>query len=233
MLPSKPEPDQVLFLYEILEAILLLIDQRTLLLSQRVCRRWNEVILDSSRLQIKLCFRPARFERNNDHIPLEHQWNMMVQDLARPILTYYSGAGLPDEYRIDLNKKDAFLREEASWRRLLLHQPPCVKAASILVKSIGLNLFSRAKFKDRDNFLRLGNLEVAILEGTLLPRTWRLMFCFRDPISGILVHDTYFDMIRAGIHPCGKDCSEGVAIKRRDDVGQPPWFCIVLGWPTI
>ncbi|KAK4956534.1 hypothetical protein LTR10_006061 [Elasticomyces elasticus] len=54
-----PAADAALAITELLESILVRVDAKTLLLSQRVCRKWRDVIEGSLVLQQKLFLRPA------------------------------------------------------------------------------------------------------------------------------------------------------------------------------
>lgn len=58
--PQTPITDIALTTYELLEGILLLVDERTLLVSaQRVCTHWHRIITTSVRLQRRLFFLPT------------------------------------------------------------------------------------------------------------------------------------------------------------------------------
>ncbi|PYH79564.1 hypothetical protein BO82DRAFT_404201 [Aspergillus uvarum CBS 121591] len=89
---------------EILEIILLGLDTKTLLLSTRVCRTWNALIRSSPGIQKALFFRPAD----------PRLFSRLVG------AAYFSAFPLIASEEID----KAYLRPEASWRRMLLQQPP-------------------------------------------------------------------------------------------------------------
>lgn len=127
MVPPKPEPLDVLFISETLELILAQMDVRTLLLSQRVCRRWRDLIEHSSRLQKVLLFQPRKCNGVPRSHPLDE--NPFVKDFVWPQMIRYFGWMNHDKHstnnpELAARKKDAFLRNEASWRRMLIEHPP-------------------------------------------------------------------------------------------------------------
>ncbi|RAH51111.1 uncharacterized protein BO95DRAFT_319387, partial [Aspergillus brunneoviolaceus CBS 621.78] len=111
---------------EILEKILLGLDMKTLLLSTRVCRAWNALIRSSPSIQKALFFRaadpvPGQAKAKNPLVE-EKVWH----DFLHPRLfsrlvgaAYFSAYPLIESEEID----KAYLRPEASWRRMLLQQP--------------------------------------------------------------------------------------------------------------
>jgi hypothetical protein len=126
--------DKVLSMPELLEAILLEVDLLTLLVAaQRVCQNWHALIHTSPSLQQALYFKPCtevvtNYTQNN-HLLARHFPNLLQQTSHLP---QYALA--LDLARVPINKKEAFLRRGASWRNLLLHQPPMnvVRLASLL-----------------------------------------------------------------------------------------------------
>lgn len=119
---------------ELLEAILLELDLRTLLSSaQRVSRQWHTLIKESPALQEALFFKPMK---NTDN----------VKRSVSPLLAEIFPAFLPSQtsdgdwedqkeghggdvfdnlvFAQDDEKRSAFLRKGASWRRMLVLQPP-------------------------------------------------------------------------------------------------------------
>ena len=108
---------------EILILILIQLDVRTLLLSQRVCRQWAEIIRSTAALQRALFFRPKdKDTRLGFYNPLLKSsfstffsliWDNSIQviDLADLALEH------PEN-------RDRYLRPEASWRQMLTQQPP-------------------------------------------------------------------------------------------------------------
>ena len=66
--PTPSGPNRVFIIPELLEAILLSADVRTILVSQRVCKYWYMLIYESPRLQRALFFEPdtnAAFSQNS------------------------------------------------------------------------------------------------------------------------------------------------------------------------
>ncbi|PYI35262.1 hypothetical protein BP00DRAFT_308465, partial [Aspergillus indologenus CBS 114.80] len=120
---------RVVLIPELLEMILLHLNMRDLLLSSRVCRLWYDVIQQSSRIQQALFFRPYRQRAAIGEPGLK---NALVRDklwdefFAR-VLNSRRRPGNERHHlpKIESRKReDAYLRPEASWRKMLLHQPP-------------------------------------------------------------------------------------------------------------
>lgn len=159
---------------ELLESILLQLDQRTLLISaQRVSRGWNSLIRESPAIQKALFFEQdpttGKCRRNPLLAALFPPWfdtpttgrgtNMWHPDVF---------AGLP---LAASEKKDAFLRRGASWRRMLTQQPAVTKLGYIEQEPQNRgDTFSRAMI-DFPEGLRMG---------ALYDMTWRVV-CHRNP----------------------------------------------------
>ncbi|KAJ5193234.1 hypothetical protein N7449_009376 [Penicillium cf. viridicatum] len=125
---AKSAINQVQNIPEILEIILAETDMRTLLISaQRVCRTWLNLINKSPSIQKALFFTPIK----------ESEWGMEETTpnplLAQTFPSFFPVKGRPEYYRFnffDLTMtKDAstmarFVRDEASWRKMLVQQPP-------------------------------------------------------------------------------------------------------------
>lgn len=112
-----------LFVWELLELILLHLDTRTLLISQRVCYLWSKVIRRSKRTQQALFLLPIKpnnvlhHERVRNPLLDEIVWPHVMQ--RKPDYPIFKGifANVP------IIKK-SFRRKSASWRRMLIQQPP-------------------------------------------------------------------------------------------------------------
>jgi hypothetical protein len=123
-----PEPLEIV---ELLEHILLHLPQRDLLLAQRVCRRWHAVINASKHIQRALYF-----------LPLPPANSTSSQPASNPLLasafagyfkflaweeftsTYTSTWASMLLYSTEKRWQQRFIQEEASWRRMLVTQPP-------------------------------------------------------------------------------------------------------------
>ncbi|CAG7964072.1 unnamed protein product [Penicillium nalgiovense] len=116
---------------EILEMILAGTDMRTLLTSaQRVCRNWASLIRNSRSIQKTLFFIPIK----------DSEWGI-GQKIPNPLLTetfasFFPTKNRPDSYQFDFSDlvmtRDAstlaqFIRADASWRKMLVQQPPISK----------------------------------------------------------------------------------------------------------
>ncbi|KAJ6178171.1 hypothetical protein N7519_008632 [Penicillium mononematosum] len=116
---------------EILEMILAGTDMRTLLTSaQRVCRNWASLIRNSRSVQKALFFIPIK----------DSEWGV-GEKIPNPLLTetfasFFPTKNRPDTYQFDFHDlvmtRDAstmarFIRADASWRKMLVQQPPISK----------------------------------------------------------------------------------------------------------
>ncbi|CAI7647472.1 unnamed protein product [Penicillium pancosmium] len=112
---------------ELLETILLEVeDEKTLLLAQRVCRRWVNCIRQSSAIQQALFFQPAiaglercQKPRQNPLLAAKFPYWFPSDNLKACAMAY--GAGDMQDF---LDSKTVYLRPTASWRRMLVQQPP-------------------------------------------------------------------------------------------------------------
>ncbi|RHZ44866.1 F-box protein [Aspergillus thermomutatus] len=121
---------------EILGMILLKLDMRTLLCSQRTCRSWFTTIKYSTAMQKALFFTPIEKIPNQE--PLQ---NSMLAVAFSALFDATDPNDPEDKYdygqsafsTFDMIKKPqklaAYLRPEASWRRMLVQQPPVPKFA--------------------------------------------------------------------------------------------------------
>lgn len=151
---------------ELLETILLKIDLRTLLLSApQVCRHWNSVINVSLPLQQALYFQPKDIPciNSNGHECIQPKvqnpflkdvfpaWfrntNTSYVDGRRPNSNIFRRREVTKAYELfqetklynrGMNSSDnPFLRESASWQRMLVSQPPCRKIVATFTKLTG------------------------------------------------------------------------------------------------
>ncbi|KAH1497477.1 hypothetical protein LV164_001707 [Aspergillus fumigatus] len=112
---------------ELLENILLYLDVQSLLTSaQRVCRSWTRLIQTSLRLQQALFFQPIPPEKCREKLlnPLlaKHFWNFFppARDPSGVRECTYLLLSGPEASE----RRQKLLRCEASWRRMLVQQPP-------------------------------------------------------------------------------------------------------------
>ncbi|KAB8233271.1 uncharacterized protein BDW43DRAFT_276825 [Aspergillus alliaceus] len=138
---------------EILEAILLELDMRTLLTSaQLTCKGWRALIIHSPSLQQALFFRPVKQDAEKRYNPLlaetfpsffptRHATHHNA-DSATPTSSHSSirvPGEAPSLLRLEISKnpekRGAYLHVNASWRRMLIQQPPVRGLAHISVTS--------------------------------------------------------------------------------------------------
>jgi len=115
---------------ELWESILLQVDLRTLLTSAtRVCRAWTTLIQDSTALQQILFFAPNTRIQSD-----EKSHNSLLVDAFPSVFSKHEKK--EDDFRFTIESWDfikhpekqlAYMRPEASWRRMLVQQPPIYK----------------------------------------------------------------------------------------------------------
>ena len=132
---------------ELLEQILLNLDMPTLLKSQCVCHFWQNVITGSRAIQQDLFLRPIELRPG---MQLEPRFNPLLHEMKNRTTPVH---------------KQAFLREEASWRRMLIRQPPTFKLGVITPGRP--RSFLVQSFRERNDGLRLGLL-FSLVEGDVL-----------------------------------------------------------------
>ncbi|KNG84961.1 hypothetical protein ANOM_006771 [Aspergillus nomiae NRRL 13137] len=190
----------------ILEAILLQTEIRTLLTSAtRVCRSWHGIIQGSASLQAAFFLKPAE-EPAFFLKPSENgvRWsycnhksirNLFIEtdiwpDFFRKRLHNPSDRAwqIQEEFPlIDPGKEKAYLREEASWRHMLLRQPTShlalieerAYAPCPVVSQIPFYV-NNGQFKAVDDFIRLGHLGDGVGHGDLIPGRDMLLFYDKD-----------------------------------------------------
>ncbi|KAJ5608330.1 hypothetical protein N7537_004949 [Penicillium hordei] len=117
---------------ELWESILWQVDPRTLLASAtRVCHAWATLIQNSTALQQLLFFAP------DTRVPSDEKTHCsLLVDAFPSVLFKHAKRG--DDYNFTIatwdfikhpEKQLAYLRPEASWRRMLVQQPPIYRIA--------------------------------------------------------------------------------------------------------
>lgn len=112
--------ERVLAAVELLELILLEVDIQTVLTSAiRTCHFWKDVIRDSPRLQASLFFRPERLAPTGRHGRIEARVNPLLLKRFEDLLSITAN-------NVRSVETERILRPEASWRTMLIQQPPAV-----------------------------------------------------------------------------------------------------------
>lgn len=124
---QKPRTPVPLEIVELLEQILLHLPMRDVLLAQRVCTRWRSVIIHSNRLQRALYFVPSPIPSGSCP-PLVHNpliasafaayFSFPTANYRKPYNTYVILKSTEKPW------EDSVKRKDASWRRMLIAQPP-------------------------------------------------------------------------------------------------------------
>ncbi|KAL5364834.1 hypothetical protein BJX96DRAFT_179309 [Aspergillus floccosus] len=164
---------------ELLELILLQTDTRTLLTAQRVCRLWRDVIQAHRGLQQALFFEPSQplepgLKPVKNSLVEESVWPYFLRVYLHPQSQHAKAMARAD--RRDSRRDASFLRREASWRQMLLAQPPTNNYAFIMCETRSL-LSRRFFLGDLTGVpMRMGDLEASIGAGRLVPtpEAWTL-----------------------------------------------------------
>lgn len=118
--------ERVLLTVELLELILSQVDDlRTVLTSaSRVCHLWNQVIQSSPQLQTLLFFRPDTSLTKSGKSQTKTRTNpLLVRQFGGLLTSAPDGTYQP----VSLPTHDGLLSSKASWRCMLMQQPPARK----------------------------------------------------------------------------------------------------------
>lgn len=178
----------------LLELVLCQLDMQTILLSQRVSRGWQRVIVESGPLQQALFFQPKKSPATTSETDTGYVFNPLLAKAFPPVFTNRSVntlEGLIHPYNeakdiVDLlcvpdsGRADPFTRRGASWRTMLLRQPPASK----------LRFFNTVNDRYEIRDFSIGTIPIVNLNwptmGTLYDLLYDLL-CQRA-----LMHDTSF-----------------------------------------
>lgn len=182
---------------EILEMILLETDLRTLLTSaQRVCYLWHDLILTSPRLQEALFFKPCKPSIVPGHSPAR---NPLLAEILWPELLcakLHSVRENPSPWLsafpfINPEREKVYLRPRASWRRMLLQQPPQFRIGVAQVTSILLPVdrldFTQLEIEKADHPVRMEEILQGIHDGILVPCPDPWTFCIEPLYPSLMV----------------------------------------------
>ncbi|KNG81062.1 hypothetical protein ANOM_010964 [Aspergillus nomiae NRRL 13137] len=178
---------RIFYIPEILERILLDCDICTLLTSvQRVCHYWHDLILSSGPLQEALFFKPAK-RPSTDRIS-----NPLLRDKLWPQF-FRKRFQLPDEFfldeitytfsDIDPIDEEVYLRKNASWRRMLIQQPPTPYIGIIEAypgRQQDRPSFTRVTFRRHGGSFLMPLLLDGIVTAALMPQEKPWVFCDLD-----------------------------------------------------
>jgi len=164
----------VLVVDELLELILSFLDPRTLLLAQRVNQRYKDLITTSPSLQMALFFRPRDQEKQPvliDQRQRPYKYVRHNELLSWAFPTFFK---IPDNDSYERNNfrsfrqfpwvksqesTAAFRRKEASWRNMLLCDPPIARSSlKMLYSGMVAERCKEASLCCDDGGLRMGEL---------------------------------------------------------------------------
>lgn len=167
---TESAQSQAFSIPEIFELILLKLDNRTLLTTaQLICRTWTTFIQESAAIQWALCFKSV----TNPHLPT---WQNPLLAEAFPSIFSSSTPEVKSNIRFTYDtfdmfrhpeKFEAYMRPEASWRYMLVQQPP-LTTLSLLRSSAGHGgqFFYRYETLVRSTFV-IDHLSYPILTRTI------------------------------------------------------------------
>ncbi|KAJ5359510.1 uncharacterized protein N7496_011923 [Penicillium cataractarum] len=143
---------------ELLEAIMLQLDMRSILKVQQVCQRWKQIITHSIQLQQALCFKPAKANAKCCTT------NPLIEEIVLPQLLLRSrNFIIPGKYP---NFEPCF-RKEASWRKMLPQQTPTSTIG--VIEIVRHEKYTFTKLAVEPGSLRMEQLLDATENGVLMP----------------------------------------------------------------
>ena len=173
-------PHKIFVTPEILEQILLQMPPQTLLTAaQRTSKAWHDLITTSPKLQEALFFRPQQplTLNNTTHRTLNpllapkiwpHLFRKRLSSQTTTTTNYYYSLPIASPLEEEL-----YLRPGASWRRMLVQQPPTSCISVFVMNRLWISCdedVSPVKvFKSEVEFLTLGHLHWSVFVGCLLP----------------------------------------------------------------
>ncbi|RAK80223.1 uncharacterized protein BO72DRAFT_493564 [Aspergillus fijiensis CBS 313.89] len=195
---AETTPHRIFCFPELVKQILLQMDMQTLLVSTRVCYLWHDLFNKSRAIQTALYLQPAENTPRGE----PRTANPLIIEKIWP--EYFSPCSGPFH-------KEYYERPEASWRRMLLHQPPTTKlcfldyardlACPITPFEAGYRCNLRCP---RDGFPRLQDLQEELEARVLRTFDERMIFVEGSPLYsqcrpwGIIQPRPSFDAIAAG-----------------------------------
>lgn len=176
-IPTSELPVSTVFIIpELLEPILLCLDVRTLLTSVRVCRRWRDMIQGSTPLQRALFFECEEMPAGSHEVT----FNPLLVEMFPLLFNFSDSWGPHDGPRgfTDLaiealpigQRRVAFYRLDASWRRMHMRKPP-VKYAGLWTDEFSRRRGEQIRLVKYEGGLRMEGLYFLVLKHVY---TWDL-----------------------------------------------------------
>ncbi|KAE8349094.1 hypothetical protein BDV28DRAFT_160783 [Aspergillus coremiiformis] len=180
-------PHRIFSIAEILEHILSQTEPQTLLTTaQQVCQTWHTLIQTSTLLQETLFFKPTKApqqqkpKRTRNPFLATKIWPDLFRKRPHSQPHHHSTNyhyALPPA---DPTKEDLYLRPEASWRRMLVQQPPTSSIGVFVLDrkwiSCDEDLSPVRIFEAEVEYLTLAHLHWSALMGSVLPLERVLVF---------------------------------------------------------
>lgn len=158
---------------EIVTSIFRQMDMRTLLIAQRVCQKWRDLVCITKSLQQDLFLQPIghghELSDRVDNPLLAEAFPSVFGSRLRERESKGSLFGLTDlHWEKNSAVQEMFIRPEASWRRMLTHQPPLYHVGTF---QSYCHPFGWGWTQSRANFTEDG-LRMAPLFEFLIDRHW-------------------------------------------------------------
>lgn len=147
--------------FEMLEAVLLYLPPRDLLLSQRICRRFRQVVCTSNRIQRTLFFEHEHYSGKLETWKLL-KWNPFLESRLSSLLNIrvigvhrgvegtvkmVAHARYREDALLDPDRLEVCLCDQASWKQMLVTQPPAT-----LLMHPSASLFWKSSMEDQAQF---------------------------------------------------------------------------------
>jgi hypothetical protein len=143
---------------ELVEAIMLQLDMRSLINVQQVCQRWKRIITHSIQLQQALYFKPAKAHAKTC------TKNPLIEEIVLPQLLLRSrNFIIPGKYP----NFDPCFRKEASWRKMHPQQTPTSTIG--VIEIVRHEKYRFTKLAVEPGSLRMEHLLDAMENGVLMP----------------------------------------------------------------
>lgn len=179
--PAENRAHRLFYLPEMLEAILLNLDMHTLLMSARVCYTWNDLIKNSRKIQQALFYIPvdplAPGQRSvKNPLVVKKIWFDFIR---RRIAACTRPAGficMRQMPPVTEELERVYSRPEASWRRMLLQQPPNStlyfwnpEDPNIPYTHVPKKIYTHAKWAPNGDYIRMEHVAHCVDTGVFSP----------------------------------------------------------------
>ncbi|KAK3047492.1 hypothetical protein LTR09_011121 [Extremus antarcticus] len=224
---------QVLLTYELLEPILFGLSTKDLLFSQRVCKKWQAVIDNSTKLQQALFFKSIASTTPfiMPYWPAKLDFKFVVNPLLRALhinwgkQKIYPGETLLGSTRGPAILPPSMLAENASWRKMLPTQPASVpKNFKIFLWTLNWEVEKVLQHEDASDLVkayaaRFGNSE-----------DWKWWDDVNEPVEQCYLGEI-FERLDEKLKTVPDEFKD-ILVERTSVCGTAECECFVAGWPA-